>query len=344
MIFRETSRSISVFIRLRSAFLLFALPVGLNFGLAQNASVRAPSNPRVDYTIGPGDILIVSIAESPELSGKYRITQTGYLVLPMVPRPIRAEGLSPRQISQAIAESLKTADLVREPTVNVFVEEYHSRTLTVLGAVAKPSVYPLEKPTTVLEALSVAGGLIPTSGNELTLIRNDVDHLTENSQPGDSAKASDSRVKIDLAKLLKGEDPSLNILVRPGDVISVAAAPVVYIVGAVIKPGGYVLQDPASGITILQALAMAEGLNSIAAPNRTLIIRRASNGEPKEKIQLDLKRMLEGRLPDRTLEANDIVFVPESRTKKNVMAFTREGVSGLVTGVSIYGLGPRIAR
>jgi len=306
-----------------------------------------PNSPRVasDYLIGPRDVLAISVADMPEIREKenFRVTDAGYILLPTLHDPLKAEGLTASELSERIAQSLRDADILRDPIVNVYVEEFHSRTVTVLGAVAKPSVYPLEKPTTLLEALSKAGGLTPTSGRALTIMRKgplNESNVTNNG-PGQAGEVSQT---IDLAKLMQGKDPSLNIEVRDGDVISVSTAPIIYVVGAVGKPGGFALQDPSSGLTVLQALAEAQGYSSVAKPKESLIIRRSASGQDREKIPINLKAIMEGKLPDQWLEANDILFVPESAAKRNLHAWGNALGNGLITGVAIYGLGPKISK
>jgi len=152
-----------------SFLLIFSLSAPLlGQTTAPSHAAPAPNTPGapIDYLIGPRDVLAISVADMPEIREKenFRVTDTGYVVLPMLHDPLKAEGLTASELSDRIARALRDADILREPIVNVYVEEFHSRTVTVLGAVARPSVYPLQKPTTLLEALSMAGGLTPTSG------------------------------------------------------------------------------------------------------------------------------------------------------------------------------------
>jgi polysaccharide biosynthesis/export protein len=295
-----------------------------------------------DYALGPGDIITVTIADTPEIVGKFRVTETGYISLPMLPTPVKAEGLTTVELSKAIAGALKAAQLYRDPVVSVFVEEFHSRTVTVLGAVAKPSVYPIQKSTTVLEVISMAGGLAPQAGSIVTVLRN--------AQPENSSGSTHTDVPLphrvltlDLRKLEKGMDASLNAEVRAGDVVSVSMAPIVYVVGAVTKPGGYVLQEGSSGATVLQALAMAEGIKSVAAPGRTVIVRGSPNGPNQEEIPVDLGKILSRKAGDYPLEPNDILFIPESGMKKTAFKVGEYATQALI-GISIYGFGYKLGQ
>lgn len=318
--------------------LCLAMSASGQTGKEPQAGTPMPSEKAVrgDYILGPGDILTIMIADSPELSGRYRVGENGQLNLPSISTPIQARGLTAVEVGKRIAEALKASDLLRDPVVNVFLDEYHSRNVTVLGAVARPSVYPLERPTTVLEALSLAGGLIPQSGNTLTLVRNGTPSESAASPP-----TAGSTLTIDLAKLMQGKDPSLNLEVRSGDVISVSPAPVIYVVGAVAKPGGFVLQDPASGVTVLQALALAEGLKSVAARSRTLLIRRSAGLKERQEIPINLAKLMAGRIRDQYMEPNDILFVPESGRKKTAEFMARTAEQAVV-GIATYGVGLRV--
>src|SRR5205085_3890675 len=120
---------------------------------------------------GTGDVLTIVVSYAPEIGGKVRVSEDGLVVAPGLPTPVKASGLTPTGLGQRIAEELKQAQIIREPIVSVFVEEYHSRTISVLGAVTKPSIYPLDHPIPILEAISLANGLLPTAGGSLTLIR-----------------------------------------------------------------------------------------------------------------------------------------------------------------------------
>lgn len=298
----------------------------------QAASSSAVSGERrvSDYTIGPADILNITFTNSPELNGKFRVTDSGDLAMPLLSSPVRAEGLTAIELAQRLAEAFKAAGQLRDPIVNVFVEEHHSRSVMVLGSVVKPSVYELQRTTTVLELLSMAGGLTPTAGTTLTVARK-------------SASPGQSTLHIDLGRLMLGDDPSLNVELRDGDVVSVSAAPVFYVVGAVVKPGGFAVQDAASGMTILQALATAEGLLPTATHDRCLVIRRQSGTKQRQEITVDLSKLMAGKKPDQLLEPNDIVFVPESGTKKAVRTMARVAEQAIV-GIATYGVGLRVGN
>lgn len=298
----------------------------------QEARSAAPSP---DYQIGPGDILAITVSDAPEFSGKFRVSQSGDLEFASLPAPLHVQGMTTGQAAKTLTQALIDAKLYQSPTVNVYVDEFHSRTVTVVGAVNKPSVYPLQKRTTVLELVSQAGGLLPTAGNKLTIV--------SSLPPGAGEGGQDNPVrKIDLARLMRGEDPSLNVEVHDGEVVSISSAEVVYVVGAVTKPGGFVLPDQSSGCTALQALALAEGLTSVASSSRALIIHRGTNGAPSEDVPIDLKKLLARHTSDVTLQANDILFVPVSGGKVALHTM-KEAAMSAVNGIAFYGAGYRAA-
>lgn len=299
-----------------------------------NPSNAAPPAAADDYRIGPEDVLAISVTDAPEFSGRFRVNQSGYLVMTSLPNPLKAEGMTPTELSTELRKALEDAKLYRDPTVNVFVEEYHSRSVTIVGAVTKPGIYPLHKRTTVIQAISEAG-LMPTTGNRVTLI-------SANAGSSSESNASKTTQTFELGKLMSGKDASVNVEVHDGDVINVATADIVYVVGAVTKPGGFVQQDRSAGVTALQAIALAEGMTSVAAAHSGMIIRRNADGSARENIPIDLAKIMSGKQGDTPLQPNDILFVPLSGTKQTLHVMGQVGMAA-VNGVAFYGLGYRVA-
>jgi len=279
-------------------------------------------------------VLTISVTDAPEFTGRFRVDQSGFLVMSSLAAPVKAAGKTPMQLSKDLRQALEDAKLYRDPTVNVFVDEYHSRTVAVVGAVSKPGLYPLQRRTSVMEVVSQAG-LLPTAGNQVTIIPPS-DSSTDTA--GQQAKPQ----TFDLGKLVSGRDPSSNVEVHDGDVISVASAEVVYVVGAVIKPGGFVYQDRTAGITALQAIALAEGMTSVAAPHRGMILHRNADGGERESVLIDLSKIMTGKEKDVTLAANDILFVPVSGSKQTLHAMGQIALTA-VNGAVFYGVGYRVS-
>jgi polysaccharide export outer membrane protein len=294
------------------------------------------ANPSVeDYKIGPNDVITLSVTDAPEFGGKFRVSESGSIEVPGVPGPIQAEGQTTTQLARAVRQALIDAKQLRDPQISVFMSEYHGRTITVLGAVNKPAEYPLEKRTTVLAALSLAGGALPNSGNTVTIVRGPA-----------SAEATGTPVGsveiLEMSNLLSGATPSANVEVKNGDVISVSAAKLIYVVGAVVKPGGFTMSDPASGVSAIQALALAEGLKSIASRN-ALIVRQSTSDHGRTEIPVNLAQMMAGKATDVVLAPNDILFVPTSGTRQTLKVLGDVAMA-TVNGIAIYGIGYRIGN
>jgi polysaccharide export outer membrane protein len=287
-----------------------------------------------EYRIGANDVVSVSVLDAPEFSGKFRVSDAGVIEIAGISAPIQAEGQTPNELAHAIRKAFIEAKQLRDPKVNVFVEEYRGRTVTVLGAVSKPGVYPLQKRITVLEALSLAGGALPNSGNTVTIVRG--------AASAEATSTVVGSVKIvDMSRLVQGEDLSANVEVKNGDVVSVSAAQVVYVLGAVTKPGGFVMSNPSAGVSVVQAVAMAEGFRSVAATHRGLIIRQSTSETARQEISVDIAEMMVGKGTDQLLAPNDILYIPESGAKKTLKVMGDVAMAA-VNGVAIYGLGYRI--
>jgi polysaccharide biosynthesis/export protein len=296
-----------------------------------------PNNPPVaeDYKIGPADVLTITVADAPEFGGKFRVSDSGSIEIPGISQPIQAEGHSALELGHSIRQALIDAKQLRDPRVGVFVDEYHGRTITVLGAVARPSVYPIAKRTNVLEALSLAGGTLPNSGNSVTIVRGSASAEATNTTVG-------SVQIFQMSALVSGEELGANMEVRNGDVISVSAAQVVYVVGAVIKPGGYAIAEASSGISVVQAIALAEGMRSVAS-HHGLILRQSTSDRARVEIPVDIGQMIVGKSTDAMLAPNDILYVPVSGTKQTLQVM---GEAALIAaqGIAVYGFGYRLGN
>src|SRR5215467_4412903 len=299
------------------------------------ANSRPNVPPPVDYTIGAGDVLTVTLSDAPEFGGKFRVADSGVISIPGVAAPIKAEGQSPIELASSIRAALVDAKQLRDPHVSVFVDEFHGRTVSVLGAVAKPAVYPMQKRTTVLEAISLAGGALPNSGNAVTIVRGAASAEATNTAVG-------SVQTFKMSDLASGKDLSANVEVKNGDVVSVSAAQVVYVVGAVVKPGGFTIQDSSTGVSVVQAVALAEGFNSVAS-RHGIIVRQSTSDHSRIEIPVDIGQMMAGKQTDAVLAPNDILYVPTSGARRTAKAMGDVAMAA-VNGVAIYGLGYRVGN
>jgi polysaccharide export outer membrane protein len=277
---------------------------------AMPAEVSHPN----DVLVSSGDLLVVSVYGAPDYHYEVRVSSQGDASLPMVGN-IKLAGLSTVQAENAIARSLKDQGFFTDPRVSVFVKEYATEGISIMGEVQHPGIYPLLGHRTLLDAISAAGGTTPKAGKSVT--------ITHRDQP-DSAET----VKLSTAE---GQTMS-DVKIRPGDTVVVSTAGVVYVVGAVRDPMGIIMDNP--HLSVLQAIAMAHGTNSTAAMGSAKLIRNV-NGT-RQQIPIPLDKMLEAKGSDLALQANDIVFVPTSKTK----VLTQRGLEAVVqagTGIAAYG-------
>lgn len=284
------------------------------------------------YRIGPHDLLEISVFEAPELNRSVRVTGGGEIHLPLL-GPVRATGLSEEELARVLEELLRRR-YMKDPHVGVFVREMESHPVAVFGAVENPGVYQIRGTRTLIEVLSLAGGLAEDAGDTVLVIRAGPGVVSGEEGNGEAESPADAgTVRIDLKELLESGEKWLNVPVHPGDVVKVTRAGIVYVVGDVHKPGGFLLRGN-ENISVLQAIALAEGLTATSAKGRTLIICTAADGR-REEMPLDLGRILKGKDPDPLLEPNDILFVPNS-TAKTAALRGLEAVVHTVTGLIIF--------
>ncbi len=275
-----------------------------------------------EYLISPDDQLDIYVLDVPEVSRPYRVSPSGSIMVPLLLEPIPAVGLTPAQLSKAIAERLRSAGMVANPSITVQVKESRIHSISITGAVKKPQIYPLFGKTTLLDALSQAEGLAEDAGNTAIVTRGDTSVRGLGSEQGNQINPGDQAVtprivKVDLKRLLEDGDAGLNLDLYPGDRVTVQRAGIVYVVGGVNRAGGFLLKDDREQMTVLKAVALAESLKSTASPSKAIIIRKNPQVPgATEDIPVDLNKILTGHRPDRPLLASDILFVPESGSKK----------------------------
>ena len=292
-----------------------------------------------DYTIGPDDVLQISVFEVPEISGQYRVSSRGQLSLPLLPGKILAAGLTAAELETALEESLLASQLVNSPQVSVSVKEYRSHPITVVGAVRRPTVYQAVGQTSLLEVLAHAEGLADDAGGTVMITRQAIRPLAGSpaaqtaSNPG-AGPSPESRV-IRLKDLLESGDPRFNVSVEGGDTVAVPRAGIVYVVGAVNRPGGFVLKDDREEMSVLKALALAEDLKPSALRSKAVIVRRDSRTGQSAEIPVDLSKILGAKGSNPVLQANDILFIPDSGGKR-ALRRAAEAALQITTGIVIF--------
>jgi polysaccharide export outer membrane protein len=312
------------------------------------ALAQASATQPGDYVIGGGDLLDVQVFEVPELSREIRVNESGFIAIPLIPTKIRAAGLTAFQLQDKLAELLQTNGLVSSPQVTVNVKEQHSQPITVIGAVKNPMVLEAVRSTSLLEVLSTAGGIAPDAGNVVIVTRNgsadaqaaaDAASANGNDTNGGGAEANPPQTfTISLDDLLNTGNSRFNIRVQGGDVVSVPRAGIIYVVGAVPRPGGFVMQNDHQEVTTLKALALAGGVTSTAKTDKAVILRNDPVTGAKQEVPVDLKKVLDLKGPDVALLPNDILFVPDSASKR-AWHTTGNAILSLGSGVAIYRLG-----
>ena len=300
----------------------------------------APNADLQDTMISPDDLLEVYVLDVPEFSREYRVSPTGSIALPLLPDPINAAGLTPSQLSTVIVERLRAGGFVSSPQVTVRVMDSRVHSVAITGAVKKPQIYPLFGRTTLLDVLSQAEGLTEDAGTtavitrgEITLRRLREERVCQGSEQKDVCSPT---LRVDLKKLMDSGDPNLNVDLYPGDRVTVQRGGVIYVVGAVNRPGGFPLKGDEEEITVLKALALAQDTKSSAAKTRAMIIRRSSErSTQREEIRVNLKSILAGRAPDVPMARNDILFVPDSAGKKAAMRGAESALQATI-GIIIW--------
>lgn len=268
-----------------------------------------------ELRIGVGDLLKISVLGAPEFDQEVRVNNSGDIVVALI-GAVRVAGVTTEEARETIRARLTEGAYFADPQVSVFTKEYATQGISVLGEVQKPGVYPVLGPRRLFDALSLAGGTTPKAGRVINISHRD--------QPNAAETVSLSRDS--------SENMKANVEVLPGDTIVVSKAGVVYVVGAVRLPTGIVLENGGS-ITVLQAIAVAGGVNPTAALNGAKIIRKSPEG-PSE-TPLKLKKIFAAKAPDLTLQAEDIVFVPQS-TGKRAAGMAAESVVRIASAIASY--------
>jgi polysaccharide export outer membrane protein len=291
-----------------------------------------------DYLIGSGDLLVVEVFDVPELSREVRVNETGYISLPLMPSKVRAAGLNPIQLQDKLAELLQTNGLVSTPQVTISVKEQHSQPITVIGAVKNPMVIQALRKMTLLQALSQAGGIADDAGTTVIVTRPSPD-ISESADPNDaSTSVAPQTFSISLSDVLESGNANFNIPLIGGDVVSVPRAGIIYVVGAVARPGGFLMQNDLDRMTMLKMLSLAGGATNTAKLKNAVILRKNLQTGNRDQVPVDLAKVLSMKSQDVPMQSNDILFVPDSNGLK---ALHRAGdvAVALTSGIGIVAAG-----
>ncbi len=308
--------------------------------LSQSLAAGTPSGEQSEYRIGSHDLLEINVFEAPDLNRSLRVSASGEISMPLL-GVIQSTGLTARELEGAM--EIKLRQYMKDPHVGVFVTTVESHPVSVVGAVKKPGVFQIRGTKTVLEMLSMAEGLADDAGDQVLVMRgaglqfgSDSTHDTT-SNPDNAAPAyppGNETIKINLKDLLESGDQRYNVPVYPGDIVKVTRGGIVYVIGEVKKPGGFVLKSD-QNMSVLKAIALAEGLTSTSAKSRTKIIRTDEHSGKRVEFPIDLGKILAGKASDTPLKPADIVFVPNS-SGKTVLYKGTEAVVATASGLAIW--------
>lgn len=277
--------------------------------------IAASGAPSAEILIGPGDLLQVSVFGAPDYDKQVRVNAEGEVTLPLA-GTVKIGGLTTTQAEAIIAKKLGDGGYFNDPKVSVLEKEFGTQGISVLGEVARPGIYPLPGNRSLFDALSAAGGTTARAGAVVSVThRNDPQHQQTVVLSGEGKTSGQA-----------------NIPIFPGDTVMVSKAGVVYVTGNVKTPGGFIMEG--AHMTVLQAIAMAQGATPTAKLDSALLIRNSGQGSERQEIPIPLKKILEAKSPDVNLQANDILFVPNSGAK-SAGKRTVDAIVQIATGMAM---------
>ena len=247
----------------------------------------------------PGDLLAISVYDAPELTRTVRVDPDGAIRLPLLAEGVQAAGLMPRELEAGLSQALKSEEILVDPVVKITVVEYHSRPISVMGAVRKPVTFQADGVVTLLDALSRAEGLTEDAGAEILVTQNDaVRH-------------------VGVKQLLNLADPSVNMRLTGNEEVRVPVAGKIFVLGNIRKPGGFAVRDPSDN-TVLKMVALGEGLMPFS--QKIAYIVRRQEGEKPQEIPVELAKIMERKSPDVSLEIGDILYIPDNKSRRSTMS------------------------
>ena len=265
--------------------------------------------------IGPGDLLELKVFGAPELGNTLRVSSGGEITVALI-GPVKIAGLSPERAQTELEQRFRNGGYLRDPHASILVKEFASQGISVLGEVTHPGVYPLLGTPRLFDALQLPAEQLPEPGKTVVVThRNHLEVGQKISLSGNAEQASTQNVEL-----------------RPGDTVIVSRAGIVYVTGNVHTPGGFVM-DQNENVTVLQAIALAQGLNPTASLGSARVIRREAG--TLKQIPVELKQMIEAKAPDMELKDQDVLFVPNSASK-SAERKSLESILQVATGLVIY--------
>lgn len=297
-----------------------------------------------DYKLGPGDLIEVSVYGVEDLSSTVRISSSGRISLPFIGK-LYVAGMTGAELEDKLTLLMADAKLIREPQISVFVREYHSQPVYVMGAVNRPGQYMITQQLRLIDVIAMAGGIDLNRADDFAYFQRrqapprsdeEEDDAVEGLVQEGSGPPAAANVRIDLTDLLENGNMTLNVPVQGGDVIHVPERDIryYYVIGEVGRPGAYELV-PDQEVLVSQALAWAGGPGKTAKSNDGLLVRYDQLGG-RQQLAVDFKDILSGKKPDFTVEADDVIFIPGSNIK--TIGYGLLGVlPGTASNMAVYG-------
>lgn len=271
---------------------------------------------REKIRIGAGDLVEISLYGVADFKNESRVSESGELSVPLA-GPVNVGGLTIEEAQERVAKALKDGGYFRDPHVMILIRDFASQGISILGEVTKPGVYPAMSTRRLYDIVSLAGGFGPKAGKTITIT-----HRDHPDQPEKVILSSDQTKSMES-----------NVEVYPGDTILVGRAGVVYVVGDVVRPGGFLMEN-SERMTVLEAVALAQGVNRTAALGAAKVIRR-SGGHPQE-VKIPLKSIMAAKANDVDLMPDDILFIPGSAAK-GAAKRGMDSVIQIATSLAIFG-------
>ena len=265
--------------------------------------------------LGPGFLLGVKVHEDPDFNGAYRIDESGEIQISGA-GSVHVGGSTASEAAERIRQILVKSELLVDPRVDVSILEYTSSKVTVLGEVVGPGKYPLLAARNLTEVLALAGGTTPFAGNAIVITH---------GEPGTEPET------VNYSRGTNVHDVS-QAVVHPGDTVDVKRAGIVYVLGAVNRPGGFVMQDNGA-LNLLQAISLASGTNPTASTRKVFLLRRNKDGS-QIQVEIPLGKIFRGEMANLQLHATDIIYVPTSKVKAGLL--NTQSLIGATAAASIY--------
>ena len=318
---RVLPRSMTVFLIVFCSLRLLA-QTPVSSGTALPASPGASQShrllPNSNVKLGAGDLIEISVFGVPDLSTKSRVSGSGDLYLPLIDY-VHVADLTTDEAQEVIQKRLEDGGFVHNPHVSIFVDESASQGITVMGEVNHPGPYPAIGERRLFDLISAAGGLTDKAGRNVTI-----------QHRGDP----ETKVELQLSSNL-AEDTKNNVDVLPGDTIIVSQAGIIYVVGDVQHPSGFMIQD--NSLSVLKALALAGGSTRTSALSKTKILRQTPSGI--QEIPVNLKKVLYAKAPDMSLVKGDVLFIPGSAGKAAAYR-TADAAMSMSTALAVVAVHP----